>query len=224
MAQEETRQVMKKRRVEKQKEVQPDEVFSSKAEHTVKKLMYPRTIWDIPDPLQKPNFAFLKVPQWVNGRDEGEYVTDEQFARWGLGRHHSLEGVRGETKNRLKRHIADVESRSWKPEGEILAAHVGIQSSTCEIDIKIYQVSGELWGDFTYRDHQCIEDLYMDLLPHSFVKAIRDEDGKDINMEDQIKKYKSIIIEARDEIGPRPGPVRGWSKAWPGPWPGYGPG
>ena len=70
---EETRQVMKKRRVEKQKEVQPDEEFSSKAEHTVKKLMYPRTIWDIPsNALEKPNFAVLRVPEWVNGREEGE--------------------------------------------------------------------------------------------------------------------------------------------------------
>ena len=157
----------------------------------------------------KPNFAFLKVPQWVNGRREGEYVTDEQFTRWGLRRHHSLEGVGGETKNRLKRHLADVESRSWKPVGEILVAHVGkINQFSGEIDIKIYQASGELWGDFTYRDHQCIEDLYVDLLPHSFVRAIRDEDGKDINMGTWMGKYKSIIIEAR-AIGPRPGPGAG---------------
>ena len=244
---EETRQVMKKRRVEKQKEVQPDdEVLSSKPEE--KKFMYPRTTWDIPRAFEKPNFKFLKVPEWVNGRAEGEEVTDEQFTTWGLEgtRMYSLEGVGEETKNSLKRRMADVECRYWKPEGEILAAHVGIQEttimethvgSTCwhtcgsthwkpfpygiadktEINIKIYQVSGEVWGDFTYRDHERIEDLYMDLLPYSFVKAIRDEEGKDINMEDKIKKYKQIIIEARAFffIGPRPGPVRRWSKAWP---------
>ena len=117
----------------------------------------------------------------------------------------------------MKRHIADVESRYWKPAGEILAAHVGIQETTTpnpvgpgnktEINIKIYQVSGEVWGDFIYRDHERIEDLYMDLLPHSFVKAIRDEEGKDINMDHKIKKYKWIIIEAR-AIGPRPGAGR----------------
>ena len=129
VVQEETRQVMKKRRVEKQKEVQPDEVLSSKAEHTIKKFMYPRTTWDIPRALEKPNFVFLKVPEWVNGRAAGEEVTDEQFTRWGLEgtwmSMYSLEGVGEETKNRLKRHIADVESRYWKPVGEILAAHVG---------------------------------------------------------------------------------------------------
>ena len=88
--------------------------------------------------MEKPNFAFL--PEWVNRRDEGEDVTDEQFTRWGLEgtRMYSLEGVGGETKNRLKMHVADVESRYWKPVGEILAAQVGIQSSTCEINIKIY--------------------------------------------------------------------------------------
>ena len=214
---EETRQVMKKRRVEKQKEVQPDdEVLSSKPEE--KKFMYPRTTWDIPRAFEKPNFKFLKVPEWVNGRAEGEEVTDEQFTTWGLEgtRMYSLEGVGEETKNSLKRRMADVECRYWKPEGEILAAHVGIQETTApfpcadktEINIKIYQVSGEVWGNFTYRDHERIEDLYMDLLPHSFVKAIRDEDGKDINMEDKIKKYKQIVIEAR-AIGPRPGPGQG---------------
>ena len=45
---------MKKRRVQP-----PDEVFSSKAEHTVKKLVYPRTTWDIPNALE----AELCIPQ-----------------------------------------------------------------------------------------------------------------------------------------------------------------
>ena len=53
----------------------------------------------------------------------------------------------------------------------------------------------------TYRNHHRIEDLYMDLLPWSFVRAILDKEGKDINMEDQIKNYKQIIIEARAFIG-----------------------
>ena len=71
--------------------------------------------------------------------------------------------------------------------------------------MKIYRVSAEVWGNFIYENHQRIEDLYMDLLPWSFVKAIRDQDGKDINMVDQIKKYKRIIIEA-SAIGPGTGP------------------
>ena len=44
----------------------------------------------------------------------------------------------------------------------------------------------------------------MDLLITRFVRAIRDQEGKDINMVDQIKNYKQIFIEAR-AVGPRIG-------------------
>ena len=215
---EETRQVMKKRRpevMEKRRRVM-NEMLPSKAEHTVKEHMYPRTTWDIPRFWQKPNFAFLKVPQWVNEREEGDDVTDEQFTRWGLDRRYPLEGwmlpEKEEEVERLKRVVADQECRAWKPTGEILAAHVSIQETTTpnqqankeKINIKIHGLSGEETHTFIYENHQRIEDLYMDLLITRFVRAIRDQEGKDINMVDQIKNYKQIFIEAR-AVGPRIG-------------------
>ena len=217
----------KKLRLEEQGE--PDEVLSSKteAQHTVKRpsrYLYPRTTWDIPRPgarHEKPNFAFLKVPEWVNERDEWEDttdhdderedITDEQFTRWGLDAVHQIEGLPEEPKNMLKMTVANQEIRSWKPRGEILEAHVSIQEATTpnqqankeKIKVTLYRVSGEVTRTLTYRNHHRIEDLYMDLLPWSFVRAILDKEGKDINMEDQIKNYKQIIIEARDKIGAR---------------------
>ena len=222
---------MKKWGLEEQGE--PDEVPSSKteanklrleehvpsskteAQHTVKRpsrYLYPRTTWDIPRPgarHEEPNFAFLKVPEWVNERDEWEDITDEQFTRWGLDAVHQIEGLPEEPKNMLKMTVANEEIRSWKPRGEILEAHVSIQEVTTpnqqankeKIKVTLYRVSGEVTRTMTYRNHHRIEDLYMDLLPWSFVRAILDKEGKDINMEDQIKNYKQIIIEARAFIG-----------------------
>ena len=212
---------MKKWGLEEQGE--PDEVPSSKteAQHTVKKHMYPKTTLDIPRAYKKPNFAFLKVPEWVNERDEWEDttddddderedITDEQFTRWGLVRLvEDFEGMPVELKKKVKRIIASQEFMLWKPRGEILEAHVSIQEATTpnqqankeKIKVTLYRVSGEVTRTMTYRNHHRIEDLYMDLLPWSFVRAILDKEGKDINMEDQIKNYKQIIIEARAFIG-----------------------
>ena len=198
---------MKKRRLEGYL----NEMLPSKAEHTVKEHMYPRTTWDIPRFWQKPNFAFLKVPEWVHEREEGGDITDEQFISWGLDRMCPLQGLK-EGKPKNKRDVADEESRKWKLTGEILAAHVSIQETTTpnqqankeKININIYRVSGEETHTFIYENHQRIEDLYMDLLITRFVRAIRDQEGKDINMVDQIKNYKQIFIEAR-AVGPRIG-------------------
>ena len=98
----ETRQVMKKQRLEGY----PNEMLCSKTTHSAKEHMYPRTTWDIPRFWEKPNFAFLRVPKWVNEREEGEDVTDEQFTEWGLHQRCPLEGWMFPSEGeRLKREV-----------------------------------------------------------------------------------------------------------------------